>query len=189
MFVRPVQPGDQDFAAPSGYRFLFGDAQLLFRCEPRHTELGPRDRERGARRLELGHRLVLGLTDPEGLPVFSMWVNPRNLNVPGQQKRALGPDQQFIYKAFTSPEHRGHKLYQAGMAFVLQDLARRGQRELVGYAHTDKQSSRAGLDRLGFRSVGHYRALGYGRHQLIWSSPALQRRFPRAVPRSGLDLT
>jgi hypothetical protein len=189
VFVRLVEPADANFVAPGGYRFVFGEAGLRARCEQRHTELGPRDRERGARRLELGHRLVLGLTDPGGLPVFSMWVNPRNLNVPGQQKRALSPAQQFIYKAFTSPEHRGQKLYQAGMAFVLQDLCKRGQRELVGYAHTDKRSSRAGLDRLGFASVGHYRAIGYGRHLLIWNSPGLRRRFPRSVLRSGLDLT
>lgn len=189
VFVRPVSTADADFRAPAGYRFVFGGADLLSRCEALHTELDARDRERGARRLELGHRLVLGLTEPGGLPVFSMWVNPRNLNIPGQQKRALNPEQQFIYKAFTSPQHRGHKLYQAGMAFVLQDLCRRGQRELVGYAHTDKHSSRAGLARLGFESVGHYRAVGYGRHQLILNSPALLRRFPRRVPRSGLDLT
>jgi hypothetical protein len=121
--------------------------------------------------------------------VFSMWVNPRNLNVPGQIKRALTKEQAFIYKAFTSPHHRGKRLYQAGMGFVLADLHARGLAELVGYAHTNKESSRAGLARLEFTSVGHYRVLGYGRRVVLWLSPGLRRRFPRAVPRSGLNIT
>jgi hypothetical protein len=188
VFVRPVRATDARFEAPPGYRFVFAEPAQLSSCEAEHTELHARDREHGLRRLELGHQLVLAL-DSADTAVFSMWINPRNLNVPGQLKRALAPHQAFIYKAFTSPAHRGKRLYQAGMGFVLADLYRRGLTELVGYAHTSKDSSRAGLARLQFTTIGHYRVLGYGARVGIWLSPGLRQRFPRAVPRSGLDIT
>lgn len=188
VFVRPVRAEDARFEAPPGYRFVFAEPAQLSSCATEHTELNARDREHGQRRLELGHQLVLAL-DAAGTAVFSMWINPRNLNVPGQLKRALAPHQAFIYKAFTSPAHRGKRLYQAGMGFVLADLHRRGLTELVGYAHTSKDSSRAGLARLEFTAIGHYRVLGYGSSVGVWLSPSLRQRFPRAVPRSGLNIT
>ena len=86
--------------------------------------------------------------------VFSMWVNPRNLNVPGMIKRGLASHQAFIYKAYTSPEHRGRKLYGAGMCFVLSEMAALGLERLVGYAHVNKKISRKGLARLEFESQG-----------------------------------
>jgi hypothetical protein len=184
VFVREVRPEDAEFRAPEGYAFRYGEADDVLACSAHHTELDARDREHGALRLSAAHRVVLGQW--EGETVFSMWVNPRHLNVPGHLKRKLGADQAFIYKAYTSPDHRGRKLYQAGMAFVLADLASRGQRELVGYAHVKKQASRAGLDRLGFRSAGTYRAIGLRPNERVFPSRALNRRFPERVPRSGV---
>lgn len=184
VFVRGVQPEDGRFKAPAGYDFRYGSPDDVLACEEHHTELGPRDREHGALRLGAAHRVVLGQHD--GLTVFSMWVNPRHLNVPGHLKRKLSENQAFIYKAYTSPDHRGRKLYQAGMAFVLADLAARGQRELVGYAHVKKQASRAGLARLNFSSAGTYRAIGLRPNERIFPSRALNKRFPVRVPRSGV---
>lgn len=186
VFVREVRPEDHEFTAPVGYTFGFAGPQDVLAFEERHTELAARDRERGAGRLEIGHRLVVGRRGE--LAVFTMWVNPRNLNVPGFVKRALADDEVFIYKAYTSPDDRGRKLYQAGMRFVLADLARSGGRNLVGYAHVSKDVSRAGLARLGFESVGTFTGRGYKRPCVVSVSPELGHRFPTVVPRSGLDL-
>ncbi|QDU67800.1 hypothetical protein Pla86_28880 [Planctomycetes bacterium Pla86] len=192
VFVKPVEAEHVDFTPPPGYSLRFGSPEDLAACTQRDTELSPRDREVGARRLEVGHRLVVAIPDGDDPastgPVFTMWVNPRNLNVPGSLKRALGPDQVFIYKAYTSPEHRGRKLYQAGMRFVLADLASRGAKELVGYAHVAKGVSRRGLDAVGFGSVGGFLTLGFKRWQWTLADAKLRRRFPRAVPRSGSEL-
>ena len=184
VYVRPVEAAHARFDAPQGYRFAFGGPAELERCTSHHTDLHALDHEHGRLRLESGHRLVLGYAGVE--PVFTMWVNPRNLNVPEQLKRRLTDHQEFIYKAFTSPDHRGKRLYQAGMAFVLADMARRGLRELVGYAHTAKRASRGGLDRLGFSSVGHYRVFGLRGSPRVRVSPRLARRFPQVVPRSDV---
>lgn len=187
VFVRTVSEGDAGFQAPEGYAFRFGEPGDLERCTEHHTELGPLDREHGALRLDAGHRLVLGLAGQDA--VFTMWVNPRNLNVPRELKRRLRADQVFIYKAFTSPDHRGRKLYQAGMAFVLADLARTGGTELVGYAHQRKEASRGGLARLGFSSAGTYRVIGLRDLRRVVVSSRLNRRFPERVPRTGVGWT
>lgn len=187
VFVRDVAPEHADFAGPSGYSFSFGTADDVRAFEQRHTELADQARERGARRLEIGHRVVVARSADTA--VFTMWINPRHLNVPGFVKRRLASDEVFIYKAFTSPDHRGKKLYQAGMRFVLADLARAGQRRLVGYAHVNKDVSRAGLDALGFRSVGTFTGRGLVRPFHVGVSRELQAAFPHAVPRSGCDLS
>ena len=182
VFVRAVPP-DASFEAPPGYEFRFGTASDVASCELEHTDLGERERREGAQRLDLGHRVVLGIH--QGRVVFSMWVNPRCLNVPGLLKRALGPRQWFIYKAFTSPEHRGRKLYESGMRFVLREMHRADLQELVGYAHVKKAVSRKGLAALAFASVGHVTQLCAPAVRLTRISGALAARFPREIPRSG----
>ncbi|HVS19262.1 MAG TPA: hypothetical protein VMT18_11725 [Planctomycetota bacterium] len=182
VFVRRV-PADADFADPQGYRFRWGDPQDVLGCDEFHTELDGRERREGAARLGLGHRVVLGLSGDT--PVFSMWVNPRCLNLPGILKRALAPGQWFIYKAYTSPEHRGRKLYQSGMRFVLAEMRRTGLQELVGFAHVKKTVSRAGLAAVEFEDAGRLVHVHWPVLEFTRVSPRLAQRFPRAVPPSG----
>jgi hypothetical protein len=185
VFLRPV-PAEASFVAPAGYEFRFGSAADVERCDPHHTELDEGERRAGVRRLALGHRVVLGLHGPPpGTVVFTMWVNPRNLNVPGLMKRALGSGQWFIYKAFTSPEHRGRKLYESGMRFVLCEMRGSGLAELVGYAHVKKAVSRKGLATLEFASAGRATQLAWPGLRLTRLSRSLRARFPREVARSG----
>lgn len=182
VFVRPV-PADVRPEPPPGYTFRWGTAADVERCQPFHTELDEHERRTGVLRLELGHRVVLGLAGE--LVVFSMWVNPRALNVPGLMKRALGPGQWFIYKAFTSPEHRGKKLYEGGMRFVLAEMRAAGLTELVGYAHVKKAVSRKGLAALEFASAGRVTRLDWPWLERVFLSKELRQRFPRELARSG----
>lgn len=182
VFVRPV-PADAGFADPEGYAFRWGTAAEIERCEERHTELDARERREGVQRLGLGHKVVLGLHGDT--VVFSMWVNPRCLNLPGIQKRALAQGQWFIYKAYTSPDHRGRKLYQLGLRFVLAEMRRAGLEELVGFAHVKKTVSRAGLAAVEFGDVGRLVHVHFPVLEFTRVSPDLAARFPRTVPRSG----
>lgn len=185
-FVRNVLPADLEPPKVQGYELRFGTAADLDRATLHDTELTPRCIEHGRRRLEIGHRLVVACWD--GLPVFTMWVNPRNFNVPGQVKRKLQHDEVFIYKAFSSPDHRGKRLYQAGMALVLCDLAENSMRRLVGYAHVKKGASRAGLARVGFEAAGGWRTVGFkGLHRALCDRE-FESNFPEQVPRSGAGL-
>jgi hypothetical protein len=127
--------------------------------------------------------VVLGLSGE--LVVFSMWVNPRCLNLPGILKRALAPGQWFIYKAFTSPDHRGRKLYQSGMRFVLAEMRRDGLEELVGFAHVKKTVSRRGLASVEFEDAGRLVHVHWPMWEHTHVSPRLAARFPRAVTPSG----
>jgi len=188
VFVRSVEAEHRTFSAPAGYRFGWGTPQELAACEEQHTELDECERESGRRRLALGHRVVIAFhraANGRELAVFSMWVNPRNLNVPGHLKRRLGADQVFIYKAYTSPDHRGRKLYEAGMRYVLHDLACNGKAELVGYAHVGKAVSRKGLAALGFVSRGRFRLFRSPLLCFCVASSEVKRWFPQAVARSG----
>ena len=182
VFRRPV-PDDPRFEPPAGYVFAFGRAADVERCDPFHTELDERERAAGVRRLALGHQVVVATWN--GVPVFTMWVNPRNLNVPGLLKRRLNRGQWFIYKAFTSPEHRGKKLYESGMRFVLAEMRAQGLRELVGYAHVKKTVSRKGLSALAFDSAGKAVQVNFPAFSRTFLSRALVASFPEAVPRSG----
>ena len=181
VFNKPV-PASDEFEPPSGYRFRWGTQEEIHACDPYHTELDERERREGAARLELGHRVVLGLEGDQ--VVFTMWANPRNLNVPGLVKRRLAPDQWFIYKAYTSPDHRGRGLYGAGMRFVLAEMAREGKRRLVGYAHVKKRVSRKGLARLEFESAGRLVCVTVPGWSRTFTSRELARAFPEALPRS-----
>jgi len=185
VFVRPV-PAPGPFEPPPGYVFDWGTPADVERCDAFHTELDERERAQGVQRLGLGHKLVLGqhLTQQGGLIVFTMWVNPRNLNVPGLLKRRLA-GQWFIYKAFTSPDHRGRKLYEAGMRFVLLEMARLGLRELVGYAHVNKAVSRKGLAALDFGSAGRAYRVDIPFFERSFLSKKLRTKFPEGLPRSG----
>lgn len=179
-----ARPAADDFEAPPGYVFRWATAADVAGCDPRHTELDERERREGAARIGFGHRCVAAWA--EGTIVFTMWENPRNINIPGAIKRRLGPHQSFIYKAYTSPDHRGRKLYEAGMRFVLTQMAREGKTELLGYAHLGKKISRKGLATLAFRSIGRFRTLSLPGFRHTFVSGELASYLPLALPRSGV---
>ncbi len=182
LFVRPVQSEDRGFAPPSGYRFAWATREDVSRCDEYHTELDERERLEGVARLGFGHRAVIAFAGDTA--VFTMWVNPRNVNVPGALKRRLAPHQAFIYKAYTSPEHRGKSLYKAGMRFVLADMAAEGKTELVGYAHVKKRISRKGLTALDFESRGRFYQVELPGWCHTFVSRDLAAHFPEVTPRS-----
>ncbi len=182
VFTRSVPAGTL-LDPPEGYEFVWGRPEDVARCDPRHTDLDERERREGVERLGFGHRVVLGLH--RGEPVFTMWMNPRNLNVPGLLKRRLGPHQWFIYKAYTSPEHRGKKLYETGMRFVLIEMERAGLTELVGYAHVKKTVSRKGLAALSFGTAGRVVHVNWPFLKTSILSRRLVSSFPEALSRSG----
>jgi len=186
VFLRAVPGAGEPVRAPEGYRLAWGTPEDVAACDAFHTELDERERRAGIARLGFGHRVVLAFHGD--LCVFSMWVNPRNLNVPGLMKRALGEHQWFIYKAYTSPDHRGRKLYESGMRFVLDEMRAGGLRELVGYAHVKKRISRKGLAALDFESGGRAIQLDWPGLRTTFLSAELRRRFPRVVPASGVPM-
>lgn len=189
VFRRPVAKSDLNFTNPEGYAFGLASPQEILNCSEMHTELDARERRLGAARIELGHACVVARVagDTAAPIVFSMWINFRNINIPGHLKRRLPPDHSFIYKAFTSPAHRGRKLYESGMRFTLSELARRGHSTLLGYAHIQKSVSRKGLAALQFETIGVFRTIGLGAVAFTLCNRALNRTLPSVLSRSGLE--
>lgn len=190
VFRRGVTAADREFRDPDGYHFFLAGPRDVARCEERHTELDERERREGIARLAMGHACIAATpaAPAAGEPapiVFSMWMNPRNLNIPRHVKRRLRPHQAFIYKAFTSPEHRGRKLYESGMRFALASLARDGKTELLGYAHTGKEVSRKGLAAVRFDSIGRFQRIGIGNACFVLVSKELAASLPEAIASSG----
>lgn len=191
IFARRLTPEDETFEGVEGYTVRWGTPDDVRGCTSYHTELDEGERTRGVARLGFDHRVVVALFGDE--VVFSMWVNPRNLNVPGLLKRRLHDDQWFIYKAFTSPDHRGKKLYGAGMRFVLAEMCAAGLTSkgggpgrLIGYAHVKKKISRKGLARLNFDSLGKAWSLSAPGLSRVIVSAELAKNFPDVVPRTNV---
>lgn len=187
VFGRAVLPADREPEPVPGYDLGWATAADIEGCDPYHTELDERERSAGVARLGFGHRAVAAWH--AGRVVFTMWVNPRNLNVPGHVKRRLGDHQWFIYKAYTSPDHRGKSLYKAGMRFVLAEMAAAGLTQLIGYAHVKKGVSRKGLARLEFESLGRFRTVDVPGWRRTFPDSKLVRSFPEALPRSAVLAT
>lgn len=187
VFARHVLPEDRTFHGLPDYEFSLATPDDVRACEEFHTELDERERREGIARLEMGHSCVIAKPRTAGGPVvFSMWINWKNLNIPGHVKRGLQPHQAFIYKAFTSPEHRGRKLYEYGMRFALYQLSQRGRSELLGYAHASKTVSRKGLAAVQFRVIGSFRTCGVGSTQKTFVSRALRDALPQRMTSSRL---
>jgi hypothetical protein len=185
VFRRRVGERDRAFVNGTPYEMRWATAADVAGCQERHTELDERERREGIARLAMGHSCVIARA-PGGDVVFSMWMNPRNINIPGHIKRRLGPQQAFIYKAFTSPDHRGRKLYELGMRFVLAELAKEGKSELLGYAHVNKAVSRKGLAAVEFESIGRFQRVGVTGFTRVFVSSRLREVLPGALSSSGL---
>ncbi|MFN0206806.1 MAG: hypothetical protein ACKVS6_10915 [Planctomycetota bacterium] len=189
VFARDVRAEDTEFKNPPGYRFLLATVPHIAACDELHTELNERERNEGIARIKMGHDCVIAFpttvinsnTNTNPPAVFTMWINWNNLNIPGHIKRRLLPNQAFIYKAFTSPAHRGRKLYESGMRFTLAELHRRNKTELLGYAHVKKTVSRKGLAAVEFRTIGSFRTIGFGSFMITFSSRALRSALPNAL--------
>jgi hypothetical protein len=179
VFRRKVTDADRAFANNTEYQFSWGTPADVESCEESRTELDARERREGVARLSMGHSCVVAI-------VFTMWMNPRNINIPNHIKRRLQPHQSFIYKAFTCPEHRGRKLYELGMRFVLAELARQGKSELLGYAHVNKSVSRKGLAAVAFDTIGKFDKIGVAGFAKVFVSSQLASSLPEALPSSGL---
>ena len=80
-----------------------------------------------------------------------------------------------IYKGFTHPAHRGHRLHSLGMAKSLPVQLERGRRGLVSYVELTNFAQRHSAERAGFSYFGTLVICRvFGRYRL-WASPGCRR--------------
>jgi len=72
------------------------------------------------------------------------------------------PTAAFVYKAFTRPEFRGHRLYAAVLARVLAELSSRGITHLITTAEWNNLSALSAAQHLGFQDLGSITRIACG---------------------------
>jgi hypothetical protein len=65
------------------------------------------------------------------------------------------PAYAYMYKGFTLPRFRGHRLHAVGMASALEAYTREGSKGLVSYVESSNFASLRSCDRMGYQTFGH----------------------------------
>jgi hypothetical protein len=122
------------------------------------------------------------------MPVFTSWYSRRPTSTGGAGGLVLHFDPQYVYmyKAYTQPEHRGQRLYQAAVSRVFAHFAAKGARGFLSYVEATNLASLKSLRRMGYRVFGSiYVVRLFGRHYTFASAGCkpfgfrLENRAPR----------
>lgn len=65
------------------------------------------------------------------------------------------PAYAYMYKGFTLPRFRGHRLHAIGMASALEAYTREGSKGLVSYVESSNFASLRSCVRMGYQTFGH----------------------------------
>jgi len=129
------------------------------------------------------------------MPVFTSWYSrrPTSTGIHGLVAH-FDPTYVYVYKAYTQPEHRGQRLYQAALSRVLSHYSAKGARGFLSYVEATNLSSLKALRRMGYRVFGSiYVVRLFGRNFTYASAGCrtfgfrLETRAPRRHPRARLQ--
>ena len=114
-----------------------------------------------AGRLESGRNFCFGAFDRGRLANYSWYalgqVEPEHSFGAGL---VLPGDAVYLYKAFTLPAYRGHRLHQATVHRALPVFVRLGIRRLIAIVEYGEWASLRSHDRMGCRRAGRFYLLG-----------------------------
>jgi hypothetical protein len=84
----------------------------------------------------------------------------------------------YMYKAFTSPDLRGRRLYGAGVCGAMRELTRQGCcKGMISCVQSHNLASQKALERIGCRTVGRVVVLGGRQPCLTYSSRGCRSLF------------
>ena len=88
-------------------------------------------------------------------PAFTSWYSRRPTSTGmGGLVMHFDPNYVYVYKAFTQPQHRGQRLYQAALSRVFAHFVAKGARGFLSYVEATNLDSLKSLHRMGFRDFG-----------------------------------
>ena len=96
----------------------------------------------------------------------------------------------YIYKGFTHPKHRGHRLHSAGMAQALPVHLARGRLGMVSYVELTNFAQRHSAMRAGFHYFGTLIISKFLGSYFLWASEGCRRYaffFEELFPKDGLE--
>ncbi len=73
----------------------------------------------------------------------------------------------YMYKGFTHPKHRGHRLYPNGVSKVLSEYLSKGYRGLLSIVESNNFASLKSCHRMGYQDVGKIRVAELFDHCLL----------------------
>lgn len=79
-----------------------------------------------------------------------------------------GPDDVYLYDAFTEPRWRGRGLFSATIARLLAFARARGKRRALIFVLADNYASRKAIERTGFELFLAVSRVGWWRPSLLW---------------------
>jgi hypothetical protein len=99
---------------------------------------------------------------------------PTDIDVPGIEV-TFDPQYVYMYKAFTEPHNRGHRLHAAGVTRALESFLSRGYKGLVSYVEWNNFSSLKSSYRMGYHDFGIMCLVRLLNRYFIWHSTGCQR--------------
>jgi RimJ/RimL family protein N-acetyltransferase len=144
-----------------------------FTSDPAH-EISAKAARLQSRLLELGCRCSIGLA--EGRIVYHGWTTQRWWRIAGPRDLLLGNGKALIFRCFTIAEMRRQGIYAAALASDLQELKRRGVREVFINVDDKNHASLKAVEKVGFASVGTYTVLHTMGLVSVWMKPELRQR-------------
>jgi L-amino acid N-acyltransferase YncA len=129
------------------------------------------------RRVVAGHDLCFAAMDGARLAAYGWYalgsVEARhNFGVPLSYPSSVA----YMYKGFTHPDYRGHRLHGLGMGLALRGLAAHGVSRLVSTVESTNWASLHSCDRLGYERLGRLWTIRLGSQRCSVSPRAARAR-------------
>lgn len=176
-----VQPGC--FASDPAIRWGFVDrSTLLEQVRARPLDM---DEAFVQAALDRGDRCFGAIS--EGTLVSYGWYSSLPTPVTEDLTIHFNPAHAYMYKAYTSPAHRGKRLHGTGMGMALGALAQEGSQGLLSYVRSNNFASLRSCFRLGYQDIGVLVAVKMGQRFHCYASPGCRpfdfRLEPELAPR------
>ena len=160
-----------------GYNSEFLSAERLRREARSHPDLNPEFIEEALAR---GDRCYALLSE-DSLAAYG-WYATVPTPIDDAAVFQFASDWVYMYKGYTSREHRGRRLHGIGMSRALVAFGDEGYRGLISFVASSNYASLRSCARMGYQVVGSVRWLGVGTKRRFFHSRSSRRAGVRVAP-------
>jgi hypothetical protein len=156
---------------PAGFRSgLMSESELLAHAEDPSLDLSAAFVRSS---LASGDR-CFGITKDDALVSYG-WYASRPTPISESLSFHFDPAYVYMYKGFTRPEHRGHRLHAVGMAQALVGETERGSKGILSYVESNNFASLRSCFRMGYEPVGTILILTVNGRTHSFATPGCRR--------------
>jgi len=103
------------------------------------------------------------------------WYSSKATEISEQLTIGFSEKYVYMYKGYTVPEYRGHRLHALGMAHGLLAFSKRGFTGLVSYVEANNFSSLKSCERLGYKNIGKALIARVGKRHRIYMTAGCEK--------------